>query len=92
MATLELAGCGIPFLAVAPLTGGLTVRHGTAWRAIAVASVGCGALAIVVQRWAQRRTAPAGRLHPGRRTVFAALAGWLLAGDRIAPVGWLGSR
>ena len=93
MATLQLAVCGVLFLAVAPLTGGLTVPHGAVeWRAIAVTSLGCGAIAFVVQSWAQRRTAPArAAVILAGEPVFAALAGWLIAGDRISPVGWLGA-
>lgn len=93
MATLQLAVCGVLFLTVAPLTGGLTVPHGAVeWRAIAVTSLGCGAIAFVVQSWAQRRTAPArAAVILAGEPAFAALAGWLLAGDRISPTGWLGA-
>lgn len=93
MATLQLAVCGVVFLAVAPLTGGLTVPHGAIeWRAIVVTSVGCGALAFVVQSWAQRRMAPArAAVILAGEPAFAALTGWLLAGDRISLTGWLGA-
>jgi drug/metabolite transporter (DMT)-like permease len=93
MATLQLAVCGVVFLAAAPLAGGLPMPHGAVeWRAIAVTSIGCGAIAFVVQSWAQRRTTPArAAVILAGEPAFAALAGWLLAGDRIALTGWLGA-
>ena len=93
MATLQLAVCGVVFLAAAPLTGGVTVPHGAVeWRAIAVTSIGCGAIAFVVQSWAQRRVAPArAAVILAGEPAFAALTGWLIAGDRISLTGWLGA-
>jgi drug/metabolite transporter (DMT)-like permease len=93
MATLQLAVCGVLFLVAASLTGGLTMPHGAVeWRAIAITSLGCGAIAFIVQSWAQRRTAPArAAVILAGEPAFAALAGWLLAGDRISVTGWLGA-
>lgn len=69
MATLQLAVCGVLLVAVAPLTGGLTVPHGAVeWRAIAVTSLGCGGNRL---RGAELGAAPDGagtrRRHPRRR-------------------------
>ncbi|MGZ4199311.1 MAG: DMT family transporter [Thermoleophilia bacterium] len=93
MATLQLAVGGVVFLAAAPLSGGLAVPHGVVeWRAIAVTAIGCGAIAFVIQSWAQRRTAPArAAIILAGEPAFAALTGWLIAGDRISPTGWLGA-
>lgn len=93
MATLQLAVCGILFLAVAPLTGGLPMPHGAVeWRAIAVTSIGCGAIAFLVQSWAQRRIAPArAAVILAGEPAFAALTGWLIAGDRISLTGCVGA-
>jgi hypothetical protein len=93
MATLQLAVCGVVFIAGAPVAGGLPAPHrAVEWRAIAFTSLGCGAVAFVVQSWAQRRTAPArAAVILAGEPPFAAIAGWLLAGDRIAFTGWLGA-
>lgn len=93
MATMQLAVCGVVFLPAATLTGGLTVPEGAVeWRAIAVTSIGCGAIAFVVQSWAQRRTSPArAAVILAGEPAFAALTGWLVAGDRISLTGWLGA-
>lgn len=93
MATLQLAVGALVFLAAAPLSGGLAVPHGVVeWRAIAVTAIGCGAIAFVVQSWAQRLTSPArAAVILAGEPAFAALTGWLIAADRISPSGWLGA-
>jgi drug/metabolite transporter (DMT)-like permease len=93
VATLQLAVGGVVFLVAAALTGGLTMPQGTIeWRAIAVTSIGCGAIAFIVQTRAQRRVAPArAAVILAGEPAFAALTGWLMAGDRISLSGWLGA-
>jgi drug/metabolite transporter (DMT)-like permease len=93
MATLQLAVCGVAFLAAATFAGDLTVaQRAVEWRAVAVTSIGCGAIAFVVQSWAQRHTTPSrAAVVLAAEPAFAALTGWLLAGDRISLTGRLGA-
>ena len=93
MATLQLAVCGVVFLVAAAFAGDLTVpQRAVEWRAIAVTSIGCGAIAFVVQSWAQRHTTPSrAAVILAAEPAFAVLTGWLLVGDRISLTGWLGA-
>jgi drug/metabolite transporter (DMT)-like permease len=90
---VELLAAFGGFLVAAVALGQVEVPHGaTVWAALLVTGVFASALAFLVQTWAQRRasatqTALAFAMEP----VFAAFFGYVLAGDRLGPLGWLGS-
>ena len=81
------------FAAAALALGQVEVPRGaTVWAALLVTGVFASALAFLVQTWAQRRmsatrTALAFAMEP----VFAAFFGYVLAGDRLGLLGWVGS-
>jgi drug/metabolite transporter (DMT)-like permease len=89
---VEMIAACIGFTAIALALGDLSVPRGwTVWGALLVTGVFASALAFLVQTWAQRelsatRTALVFALEP----VFAGLAGYLLAGDRLGALGWVG--
>jgi drug/metabolite transporter (DMT)-like permease len=89
--TEMLAAC-VGFIAIALALGERDVPHGwTVWGALIVTGVFASAFAFLVQTWAQRelsatRTALVFALEP----VFAGVAGYLLAGDRLGTLGWAG--
>jgi drug/metabolite transporter (DMT)-like permease len=89
---VEMAAACIGFTAIALALGELSVPHGwTVWGALLVTGVFASAFAFLAQTWAQRhlsatRTALVFALEP----VFAGLAGYLLAGDRLGALGWAG--
>ena len=89
--TEMLAAC-VGFTAIALALGDFSVPHGwTVWGALIVTGVFASAFAFLVQTWAQRelsatRTALVFALEP----VFAGVAGYLLAGDRLGAIGWAG--
>jgi drug/metabolite transporter (DMT)-like permease len=67
-------------------------RGWTVWGALLVTGVFASALAFLVQTWAQRRTsATRTALVFTMEPVFAALFGYVLAGDRLGALGWGGS-
>jgi drug/metabolite transporter (DMT)-like permease len=89
---VEMVAACLGFTAIALALGDLSVPHGwTVWGALIVTGVFASAFAFLVQTWAQRhlsatRTALVFALEP----VFAGLAGYLLAGDRLGALGWAG--
>ena len=88
----EMTTCLVCFMAIALLRGELSVPHGwVVWGALLVTGLLASAFAFLVQSWAQQqmsavRTAVVFALEP----VFAAIFGVLLAGDRLAWLGWGG--
>lgn len=89
---VEVASAAAVFLAVAVAAGDLSVPSGgTVWAALLVTGVFAVAFALLVQIWAQRRVS-ATRIAVifSLETVFAGLFGYLLAGDRLGPVGLAG--
>ena len=85
---VAFAGFALVALAIEPLA---VPRGATVWGALLVTGLLASALAYVVQTWAQSRTtATKTALVITMEPVFAALFGFLLAGDRLAPVGWGG--
>ena len=83
-----LVGFGVIAIAVGdvPLPRGWTV-----WGALLVTGVFASALAFLIQTWAQRRTsATRTALIYAMEPVFAGLAGYALAGDRLGWLGWGG--
>jgi drug/metabolite transporter (DMT)-like permease len=88
----EMIAACLGFTVIAVARSELTVPHGwTVWGALLVTGIFASAFAFLVQTWAQRelsatRVALVFALEP----VFAGLAGYLLAGDRLGAVGWAG--
>ncbi|HEX6762862.1 MAG TPA: DMT family transporter [Gaiellaceae bacterium] len=84
------AFAGLAVIAVA--AGQVSVPHGgTVWGALLVTGVFASALAFLAQTWAQRRTsATRTALAFSLEPVWAAFFGFLLAGDRLGAVGYLG--
>jgi drug/metabolite transporter (DMT)-like permease len=76
-------------LAVDPLE---TPRGWTIWGAVLVTGVFASALGFVVQTCAQSKTtATKAALVITMEPVFAGLFGYLLAGDRLSAVAWVGA-
>ena len=86
-----LAAC-LGFTAIAIARSEFSVPHGwTVWSALVVTGIFASALAFVIQTWAQKRTsATRTALAFAAEPVFAALFGYLLAGDRLGAIGWSG--
>lgn len=90
---LQLAVPALLFLPVSLWLGaGLWPRAPVVWWGVIVTGLGCSALGYWVQTYAQARI-PAGRAAVILATepVFAALTGYLWAGDRLSGVQWLGA-
>jgi drug/metabolite transporter (DMT)-like permease len=89
---VEMAAACLGFTAIAIGRDELSVPHGwTVWSALLVTGIFASAFAFLVQTWAQRelsatRVALVFALEP----VFAGIAGYSLAGDRLGAVGWAG--
>lgn len=88
----EMATCLVCFGVIALALGDLPVPRGwVVWGALLVTGLLASAFAFLVQSWAQQqmsavRTAVVFALEP----VFAAVFGFLLAGDRLGWLGWGG--
>jgi drug/metabolite transporter (DMT)-like permease len=89
---VEVATAGVAFLVIAVGLGDLSVPHGrTVWAAILVTGLFAVAFAYLIQVWAQRRvSATRIAILFSLETVFAGLAGYLFAGDRIGATGLVG--
>jgi drug/metabolite transporter (DMT)-like permease len=86
---LAFAACGAIGLASEPLE---TPQGWTVWGAVLVTGVFASALGFVVQTWAQSKTtATKAALVITMEPVFAGLFGYLLAGDRLDAVAWVGA-
>jgi drug/metabolite transporter (DMT)-like permease len=88
----EVAVASLVFIGIALALGDLSMPHGaTVWAAILVTGLFAVAFAYLVQVWAQRRvSATRIAIIFSLETVFAGLAGYLFAGDRIGAVGLAG--
>jgi drug/metabolite transporter (DMT)-like permease len=85
---VALGAFGAIGLASEPLE---TPRGWTIWGAVLVTGVFASALGFVVQTWAQSKTtATKAALVITMEPVFAGLFGYLLAGDRLSAVAWVG--
>jgi drug/metabolite transporter (DMT)-like permease len=89
---VEMATCFAGFLVVAIALGDLSVPRGwTVWGALIVTGIFASALAYLIQVWAQRRmSAPRIAIVFSLETVWAGFFGYVLSGDRLGAVGWLG--
>jgi drug/metabolite transporter (DMT)-like permease len=86
---VALGAFGAIGLASEPLE---TPRGWTIWGAVLVTGVFASALGFVVQTWAQSKTtATKAALVITMEPVFAGLFGYLLAGDRLSAVAWVGA-
>jgi drug/metabolite transporter (DMT)-like permease len=92
LAVLQMLTAFAAFAAIALATEPLEAPRGsTVWGAIVVTGLFASALAFIVQTWAQSRTtATRTALIFTMEPVFAALFGYLLAGDRLAAAAWVG--
>jgi drug/metabolite transporter (DMT)-like permease len=89
---VEIAVACLVFGAIAVALGDLSMPHGgTVWAALLVTGLFAVAFAYLVQVWAQRRvSATRIAIIFSLETVFAGLAGYLFAEDRIGLVGLAG--
>jgi drug/metabolite transporter (DMT)-like permease len=89
---VEVATACVVFGAIAVALGDLSVPHGTTvWAALLVTGLFAVAFAMLVQVWAQRRvSATRIAIIFSLETVFAGVAGYLFADDRIGLVGLAG--
>jgi drug/metabolite transporter (DMT)-like permease len=90
---IQLAVCGAFCLVVAALAGDLEVPRGaTVWSALLVTSLVASALGFFVQTFAQQHAPPARTaLILASEPAFAGLFAYLLAGERLSAVAWLGA-
>jgi drug/metabolite transporter (DMT)-like permease len=93
LVAVQLAVCGLTCFVVAAAAGDLQAPHGaTVWSALAVTAIVASALGFFVQTYAQRHAPPSRTaLILASEPAFAGLFGYLLAGDRLSPVQWLGA-
>jgi drug/metabolite transporter (DMT)-like permease len=85
--------CGAFCLLVVAIGGEVEAPHGASvWAALAVIAVFSSAVGFFVQTFAQRNAPPARTaLILASEPAFAGLFGWLLAGDHLSAVAWLGA-
>jgi drug/metabolite transporter (DMT)-like permease len=90
---IQLAVAGSTCLLLAIATGDLEAPHGgKVWLALVVTAVFASALGFFVQTYAQQHAPPARTaLILASEPAFAGLFGYLLAGDRLSAVAWLGA-
>jgi drug/metabolite transporter (DMT)-like permease len=89
---VEVAAACAVFGAIALALGDLSVPHGsTVWAALIVTGLFAVAFAMLVQIWAQRQvSATRIAIIFSLETVFAGIAGYLLADERIGLLGFAG--
>ena len=89
---VEMLAAFAGFTAVAAALGQVELPRGwTVWSALVVTGVFASALAFLIQTWAQRRTsATRTALAFAMEPVWAAVFGFLLAGDRLGALGLAG--
>jgi drug/metabolite transporter (DMT)-like permease len=89
---VQVAAACFTFGAIALALGDLSVPRGTTvWAALIVTGLFAVAFGLLVQVWAQRRvSATRIAIIFSLETVFAGLAGYLFAGDRIGAIGLAG--
>jgi drug/metabolite transporter (DMT)-like permease len=93
LVAVQLTVCGTACLVLAAAFGDLEAPRGTeVWAALAVTAVLASAAGFLVQTYAQRYASPSRTaLILASEPAFAGLFGYLLAGDRLGPVEWLGA-
>ena len=90
---IQLGVASVVCLVLAVASGDLEVPRGTeVWSALVVTAVFASALGFFVQTYAQQHAPPARTaLILASEPAFAGLFGYLLAGDRLTAVAWLGA-
>jgi len=90
---VQLGVAALTCLVLAVVTGDLQVPHGAkVWSALVVTAAFASALGFFVQTYAQQHAPPARTaLILASEPAFAGLFGYLLAGDRLSAVAWLGA-
>ena len=90
---VQVSVCGLFSLAVASADGHLEAPRGVSvWSALVITALFATALAYFVQTYAQRHAPPARTaLILASEPAFAGLFGYLLAGDRLSAIAWLGA-
>jgi drug/metabolite transporter (DMT)-like permease len=90
---VQLGMCGIVCGAAAALMGDLQVPRGlTVWGALAITALVASALGFFVQTYAQRHAPPSRTaLILASEPAFAGLFAYLLKGETLGPLQWLGA-
>lgn len=90
---VQLGVCGAFSLIVAVAMGDVVVpRSAVVWQALAITAVLASAVAFWVQAWAQKHASPARTaLILASEPAFAGLFAYLLQGDTLSVVGWMGA-
>ena len=90
---VQLGVTGLVSLAIATAGGELVVpRSGTVWSALVVTSLLASALGFFVQTYAQRHAAPARiALILASEPVFAGLFAYVLQGETLSALAWVGA-
>ena len=90
---VQLGVAAVVCFVIAATSGDLEVPRGaTVWSALLVTAVVASALGFFVQTYAQQHAPPARTaLILASEPAFAGLFGYLLAGDRLSPLEWLGA-
>ena len=90
---VQLGVAAVACIAGAAIAGDLDVpRGGEVWSALVVTAVFASAVGFFVQTYAQRHAPPARTaLILASEPAFAGLFGYLLAGDRLTALAWLGA-
>jgi drug/metabolite transporter (DMT)-like permease len=93
LVAVQLALCGLFSILVAAGEGDLRVpQDGVVWLALAVTAVIASALGFFVQAYAQRQASPSRTaLILASEPAFAGLFAYLLKGQSLSPLGWLGA-
>jgi drug/metabolite transporter (DMT)-like permease len=93
LVAVQLGVCGLLCLLAATVLGDLEQPRGAeVWSALLVTALVASALGFFVQTYAQQHAPPARTaLILASEPAFAGLFGYLLAGDRLGPVEWLGA-
>ena len=90
---VQLTLCGVVALVAALVAGDLEIpRSGEVWSALLVTSLVASALGFFVQTYAQQHASPARTaLILASEPAFAGLFSYLLAGETLTLIGWLGA-
>ena len=90
---VQLGVCGAACLVAAGIGGQVQVPSGgSVWLALAITAVLASAGGFFAQSYAQQHASPARTaLILALEPAFAGLFGWLIAGDRLDALGWVGA-
>lgn len=89
---VQLAVCGVACFVVAAVSGDLAVpRESSLWLALGVTALFATAVAFYIQTFAQRHASPARTaLILASEPAFAGFFSYLLLGETLSALGWLG--